>query len=82
MSWLVWNSYGETEADAVRIDAENCPEAAEEWARRDGDTDPGRCGVHVRNGLDLRVRLEGYGTVYRVQVEAEAVINYTGKEGW
>ena len=82
MIWLVWNSVGETEADALRIDEQFGVEAAEEWARRDGAADPMAYEQHLRNGLDLRVRLDGHGQTYRVVVEAEATVHYSGKEGW
>ena len=76
MIWLVWNYERETEADACRIDAQDCLEAAEEWARRDGAADPMAYDQHIRNGLDLRVRLDGGGQTYKVVVEAEASIHY------
>lgn len=82
MIWLVWNSEDETEAESLRIDAQDCVEAAEEWARRDGAADPMNCDRHLRNGLDLRARADGTGTYYRVVVEAEALVHYSGKEGW
>ena len=82
MIWIVWNSVGETEADARRIDEQSCVEAAEEWARRDGAADPMAYEQHLRNGLDLRARLDGHGQVYRVVVAAEATVHYSGKEGW
>ena len=79
MTWLVWDGGTETEADALRIDAQDCLEAAEEWARRDGAADPMSYERHLRNGLDLRARLDGEGQFYRVMVDAEATIHYHAK---
>jgi len=76
MTWLVWDSAGETEADAWRIDAQDCLEAAEEWARRVGDGDPMSCERHLRDGLELRVLLDGERQVCKVVIEAETVIHY------
>jgi len=76
MIWLVWNYEGETEADACRIDAQDCLEAAEKWARQDGAADPMAYTEHLNNGLDLRVRLDGEGQFYKVAVDAEAIVHY------
>lgn len=81
MIWLVWNSDGESEADAKRIDAQDYIKAAEEWARLDGCGEPANREQHLRNGLDLRARADGHGQFYRVRVEAESSINYFGSEG-
>lgn len=80
MIWLVWNGNGETEADAVRIDAEDCVEAAEEWARRDGAADS--INTHLQHDLSLRVRPDGPGEICCVRVWAESEIRYYGQEGW
>ena len=76
MTWLVWDSGTETEADAIRIDASDCEDACEKWAQIVADADTANVERHLRNGLDLRARRDGEGQVHKIVVKAEAEVNY------
>ena len=79
MIWLVWlPAAGETEADARRIDAQDCIEAAEEWARRDSAANPEAAQRHLSGGLVLEV-LGGANDSYTVEVTAEITLRYSGR---
>lgn len=78
MIWLVWDSDGETVADAHRIDEHDCISAAEEWARRDGWSDAANIDSHLKFGLRLCVAASETSTPFVVKVYAEASVTYTG----
>lgn len=83
MIWLVWcPDRGETDADARGIDAQDCVDACEVWARRDGQADPAVISAHLSDGLDLRARTDCKlmkSETHRVMVEAEATVHYSAR---